>query len=237
MPDKLRVFTGPSAFPNPQRLRLFALEKGIQDRLEEVVYAMTPGGDQRKWPHLKMNPWGETPTLEAGEGVYLSETPAVARYLDQTFPGRKLMGETALDQAEDNMWDQRVWIHVLYNIVTMFHVMHQGLGFKLEPTYNPSWGERCRKEAFSNAALVDRHLSDGREWLLGGDEPTFADTTLCVTIAFSKFPTNNTPLDERFEFLDGYWNRWKERDSFKLGYADGQSGLEELDHLQSPQRT
>ena len=45
--------------------------------------------------------------------------------------------------------------------------------------------------------LVDKHLSDGRDCLLGGDAPTFADITLCVAIAFSKYPTNNTPLDER----------------------------------------
>lgn len=31
-------------------------EKGIADRIEEVIYDMTPGGDQRKWSHLKMNP-------------------------------------------------------------------------------------------------------------------------------------------------------------------------------------
>lgn len=79
----------------------------------------------------------------------------------------------------------------------MFQVMHQGLGFKLELTHNPQWGEHCRKEALSHAALVDKHLSDGRDWLIGGDAPTFADITLCVAIAFSKYPTNNTPLDER----------------------------------------
>lgn len=38
---------------------------------------------------------------------------------------------------------------------------------------------------------------DGRDWLLGGDAPTFADITLYTAIAFSKYPTNNTPLDER----------------------------------------
>jgi hypothetical protein len=57
--EKLRLHTSPSAFPNPQRLRLFALEKGIEDELQEVVYDTTPGGDQRKWPHLKINPWGD----------------------------------------------------------------------------------------------------------------------------------------------------------------------------------
>ena len=30
---KLRLFTSPSAFPNPQRLRLFMHEKGIADQV------------------------------------------------------------------------------------------------------------------------------------------------------------------------------------------------------------
>ncbi len=231
MSNKLRVFTSPSAFPNPQRLRLFMFEKGIEGEIEEIIYDMAPGGDQRKWPHLKMNPWGETPTLELDDGSYLAETPAIVRYLDQLHTGRKIMGSSALEQGQDTMWDNRIWVHVLYRIVTMFHVMHQGLGFKLELTHNPQWGEHCRKEALSHAALVDKHLSDGRDWLLGGDAPTFADITLCVTIAFSKYPTNNTPLDERFEYIERIWKRWQERDSFKKAYADGLSGLAELDHL------
>ncbi len=109
------------------------------------------------------------------------------------------------------MWDNRIWVHILYRIVTAFHVLHTGLGFKLELTKNEAWGEHCRKEALTHAALVNRHLSDGREWLLGGEAPTFADITLATAIAFSKFPVNATPLDERFEFLDLYWKRWQKR--------------------------
>jgi len=55
-------------------------------------------------------------------------------------------------------------------------------------TKNEAWGEHCRKEALSHAALVNQHLSDGRKLLLGGDEPTFADISLATAIAFSKFP-------------------------------------------------
>lgn len=231
MPQKLRLFTSPSAFPNPQRLRLFIFEKGIQDQFNETIYDMSPGGDQRKWPHLKMNPWGETPTLLLEDGSYLSETAGIVRYLDHQYPGRKVTGESALEQGLDTMWENRIWIHILYRIVTMFHVMHQGLGPKLELTHNLQWGEHCRKEAVTHAALVDRHLSDGRAWMLGGNEPTFADITMCVAIAFSKFPVNNTPLDERFEYIDKLWQRWKERPSFQQAYADGGSGLVELDQL------
>jgi len=129
------------------------------------------------------------------------------------------------------MWDNRVWVHILYRIVTAFHVLHQGLGPKLELTSNHAWGEHSRKEALAHAALVNQHLSDGRDWLLGGDEPTFSDITLATAIAFSKFPINATPLDERFEHLDAFWRRWQLRPSFQAAYADGNSGIPELDAL------
>ena len=163
----LRLFTSPSAFPNPQRLRIFLHEKGIADQFNERIYDMKPVGEQRQWRHLKMNPWGETPTLELPDGTFISETAAVVRYLDQAFPGRRIMGETPEQQGLDNMWDNRIWVHILYRIVTAFHVLHQGLGPKLELTTNHAWGEHCRKEALAHAAVVNQHLSVGREWLLG----------------------------------------------------------------------
>lgn len=230
MSSRLRLFTAPSAFPNPQRVRLFIHEKGIADQFEEMVYDMAPGGQQRQWPHLKMNPWGETPTLALPDGSFLAESVAIARYLDQTFDGRRILGTTPLEQALDTQWNDRIWVQVLYRLTTAFHVLHTGLGHKLELTRNPQWGEHCRKEAIAHSALVDRHLSDGRAWLLGGDAPTFADITLCTAIAFSKFPVVNTPLDERFEHLHHFWQRWKARDSFRAAYRDG-GALEELAHL------
>ncbi len=231
MADTLRLFTSPSAFPNPQRLRLFAYEKGIAHLFDEVVYDMAPGGEQRQWRHLKMNPWGETPTLQLPDGGYLAETAGIVRYLDAAHPGRRITGDTPIEQGLDTMWENRIWVHILYRITTMFHVLHQGLGPKLELTDNPQWGEHCRKEALAHAGLVDRHLSDGRSWMIGGEHPTFADITLCTAIAFSKFPVNATPLDERFEHLDALWKRWQGRDSFRKAYADGGSGLDELDGL------
>ena len=232
MTTQLNLFTSPSAFPNPQRLRLFQFEKGINAHINEVVYDMAPGGDQRKWPHLKMNPWGETPTIMLADGSFMTESVAIAMYLDSEFEGRKLFGNTPKEQGLISMWDSRIWVQILYRITTDFHVRLQGLGPKIELTHNPQWGEHCRKEALSHASLVNNHLSDGREWLIGGDAPTFADITLCTAIAFSKFGPVQTPLDERFEHLHHFWQRWMTRDSFKLAYADG-AGLAELAHLVS----
>lgn len=77
--DKLIVYTSPSAFPNPQRVRLFAHEKGIADKVEEKILDMTPGGEQRSWRHLKLNPYGETPALKLPDGTVISESTAIAR--------------------------------------------------------------------------------------------------------------------------------------------------------------
>ena len=227
--NKLKLFTSPSVFPNPQRVRLLMHEKGIVAEVEEQVLDMMKAGEQRQWRHLERNPWGETPALELPDGTFLSEASAIGRYLDQSFPGRKIMGESPAEKARDAMWDDRVWVQILYRLTTMFHVLTDGLGFKLEPVHNAEWGQYCRLQAQIHAAKVDAHLADGREWLLGGPAPTFADITLCTTIAFSKFPAIATPLDERFKHLDAFWQRWKTRDSFRLAYGDGNSGLAELD--------
>jgi hypothetical protein len=163
MTDKLNLFTSPSAFPNPQRLRIFMHEKGIADQFNETIYDMSPVGEQRSWKHLKMNQWGETPTLALADGSFLSETSAIARFLDDTFEGRKIMGATAHERGLDQMWDNRVWVHILYPIVTAFHVLHQGLGPKLELTSNPAWGEHSRKvdEKRFFGAILDALGMDG----------------------------------------------------------------------------
>ena len=91
-----------------------------------------------------------------------------------------------------------------------------GLGPELELTHNPQWGEHCRKEALATAALLNKHLSDSRKWILGGEAPTFCDTTLVVALQLGKRPSTNTDFTFRFEYLDRYWHRWQERESFKV---------------------
>lgn len=78
--------------------------------------------------------------------------------------------------------------------------------------------------------MLDSHLSDGRDWIIGGTEPTFSDITLCIAIASGKFGPMHTDLTLRFEYLDKFWQRWQKRPSFKTGYKDG-GGLVELEYL------
>jgi hypothetical protein len=71
MSAKLKIHTSPSAFPNPQRLHLFIHEKDIADQFDEIVYDMAPVREQRKWPHLKMTPWGNTDSVTGRRRLFI----------------------------------------------------------------------------------------------------------------------------------------------------------------------
>lgn len=53
----------------------------------------------------------------------------------------------------DQQWDQRIFVHLLYRLTTAFHVLHEGLGHKLELTKNEEWGRHCRREAIATAGM------------------------------------------------------------------------------------
>lgn len=97
-------------------------EKGILNQYEEVYLNMEGLGEQKSWKHKKLNPWAEAPVLELPDGTALSESAAIAQYLDDTHPGRKILGETILERALDRQWDNRIWVQLLYRFVTTFHV-------------------------------------------------------------------------------------------------------------------
>ena len=79
MADRLRLFSLPSAFPNPQRLRLFRQQKGVADQFAGRVYGMTRAGEHWQWRHLKMSPWGEPPTLQRADRNFLEGDAGACR--------------------------------------------------------------------------------------------------------------------------------------------------------------
>jgi glutathione S-transferase len=65
--------------PNPRRVRIFAAEKGIEFSLEEVDIL---AGQSRTPDFLAKNSSGGVPVLEFDDGLYLSESVAICRYLE-----------------------------------------------------------------------------------------------------------------------------------------------------------
>ncbi len=77
------------------RTVLLALhEKSVEYTLTEVDILNPPLSPE----HLTLHPWGRIPVLEHG-GFHLYETAAIARYIDEAFPGLALQPGTARGRA------------------------------------------------------------------------------------------------------------------------------------------
>lgn len=84
--------TGPSPFA--RKCRIVAREKGLADRIEEIAvdpYANAP-------ELLASNPLVQVPTLIAGDGLPLNDSPVICEYLDALGSGPRLLPEGGADR-------------------------------------------------------------------------------------------------------------------------------------------
>ena len=107
----MKLYDFPGA-PNPRRVKIFAVEKGIE--LELVNCDMTKG--EHKTPvFLKKNPSGKLPVLELDDGRCIAESVAICRFLESVYPEPNLFGVDAFElgyiearnrQIEFELWSQ-----------------------------------------------------------------------------------------------------------------------------------
>ncbi|RZJ19218.1 MAG: glutathione S-transferase [Brevundimonas sp.] len=76
--------TAPS--PYARKVRIVARERGLADRVEEI--AVDPYGNAPEL--LATNPIVQVPTLIAGDGLPLTDSPVIAEYLDGLGDGPRL---------------------------------------------------------------------------------------------------------------------------------------------------
>jgi glutathione S-transferase len=103
MTDTLRLYYAPAS-PNSRRVRIFAAEKGIVLPLVPVDLGQ---GEQHGEAYRAINPRRVVPTLVLEDGTAIGEVPAIFRYLEEAYPGPKLLGATAKQAALVTMWERR----------------------------------------------------------------------------------------------------------------------------------
>src|SRR5262249_20774831 len=89
------VLYGPAYSTYTRTARLAFEEKGAGYRLEEVD--ILKGAGQAP-AYLAKHPFGKVPALDH-DGFMLYETTAIARYVDEAFPGPKLQPSDAKQRA------------------------------------------------------------------------------------------------------------------------------------------
>ena len=94
--------------PSSNRVALFLKETGI---IVPTVQLNVRDGDQFKEPYNSLNPFHCVPFLELGNGIVISESLAICRYLEESNNASiKLFGTTPQERAIIEMWNRRLEI-------------------------------------------------------------------------------------------------------------------------------
>lgn len=168
-----------SVGPNPQVVRMFAAQRGIELVTEDIDLMK---GDNRKGDYLKKNPSGQTPCLVLDDGSHLAEITAICEYLDEVNGGESLIGSTPEERAETRMWTRRVDLNICEPLANGFR-FSEGLAlFKDRIVTVPEAAEGLKRIAQDRLTWLDGQLA-GKRYICG-ERLTLADILLYCFLAF-----------------------------------------------------
>ena len=189
--------------------RLALAEKGVAHRFEPVDIF-----DPESVPaaYRGLHPFDRIPALRHG-GLDLFETAAIARYVDEAFPGPALqpagVGERARMAQIVGLLDSYAYRTLVWDVF-------------VERVRRPVRGE-APDEARIAAALPTAErccrvlagfLGDGR-WLAGGDRPSLADLHAAPMFACFRAAPDGAAMLARYPALAAWFQRIAERPSMR----------------------
>lgn len=194
--------------PNPQVVRMFAAERGIDLPTEDIDLM---AGENRQETHLKKNPSGQSPCLELDDGTCLAEITAICEYLDEVSDGTSLIGNTPEQRAETRMWTRRVDLNICEPLANGFR-FSEGLPlFKDRIVTVPEAAEGLKRIAQDRLSWLDKQL-EGKTYLCG-ERLTLADILLYCFLAFGA--TVGQPLNPDNANVNAWFERMAARPSAK----------------------
>ena len=181
-----------TGFISPARICIALAEKNALDKVEFVEVDVMKG--EHRTPEFKAkNPSASVPVLELDDGTYISECTAITEYIDHTFPGASLTGETAKERAVVHMMQRRTEANLLDAVGTYFHNATPGLGADLETNQNKEWGETQGEKAIEGMHYFDQVLA--KQKFIAGDQFSMADITAFMGLAFAEFAKMTIPAE------------------------------------------
>lgn len=171
-------------FPNPLRVRMALAEKKATEQVTFVPVDVM-NGEHRNEAFLAKNPLAGIPVLELDDGTFIAECSAIIEYIDHTFAGISLTGESAKERAVINMMQRRAESMVLDAVATYFHHATDGLGPALETYQNKEWGNKQGEKTQAGFHYFNNVLSSSD--YVAGETFTVADITLFAGLGFADF--------------------------------------------------
>lgn len=208
----MKLYNDADPAPNPRRVRIFLLEKGISIPLAPIALAK---GEHKTPEFLAKNSLGQLPVLELDDGSHLSESVSICRYLEELHPEPPLFGRDAAERARIDMWLRRVELRVMMPAGMVWVHAHP-----FTAPYAASQGRAQFKEfGASNLAVfagacrwLDGEL-EGRTFV-AGERYSMADIVLQTTFDFGGAVGIDVP--EKCTRLLDWYARVSARPSAKL---------------------
>jgi glutathione S-transferase len=200
----MKLYGAAMPAPNPRRVRIFLAEKGIE--IPEVRINLM-AGEHKAPEHRARNPLGQVPTLELDDGAFISETVSICRYLEAEHPEPPLLGRTAREAAEVDMWIRRVEFVLMQPVGNYWRHAHPRTAALL--TQFKDFGESNVARYKDAQRWFDRQLDESE--FLAGEMFTMADICALTTIDFAEWI--GMPLDPENANLTAWRGRVLERPS------------------------
>jgi len=219
----MRLYTG-AGLPNPDVVHLYQAETGTEACAERVQLDVHRR-ENRTADMLAMNPLGEIPWLITDGGVCISESVAICRFLDETVAasmasgaaGTPLLGTTAEERAETQMWLVRLENKVLGPMERARHAAHAVEFYRdTRPgQVHASLRAPSLKQMGAGFAFLDSQLAaDGRGYLCkaggsgtGGSRFSLADIRFYCLYRFFSNADGELRADGRLTHLHAYVDR------------------------------
>lgn len=166
--------------PNPRRVRWFMAEKGIED--VEIVEVDIFSGQHRTPDYLARTGLPNVPALQMDDGVTITESVAICRYLESVYPEPNLFGRDPREVAVIEMWARRA--EMLVATPLMLTVRHSHPALAAIETQIPEVAASNRAAAEKGIKVLDRRLAESP--FIAGERVTIADILAVTGIDFAR---------------------------------------------------
>ena len=194
--------------PNPHTVRMFMAERGIEIPLEDLDIQK---GLNRQEAYLKTNPAGQTPCLVLDDGSVVTEITAICEYLDEKFPGDRLMGDTPEARAQNRRWTRWVDLNIVEPMATGFRSSEGLPMFQDRMRCLPEASDGLKACAQDKIKFLDARLAD--QPYVAGNEFGLADILLFCFQAFGNVV--GQPVNPEFKNYAAWFAKIGERPSAK----------------------
>ena len=182
--------------PNPQKVRIYVVEKGID---VDFVQVDVMGHALRTPEMLAKNPLAIVPFMELDDGTVIRESLVIIEYLEALHPEPPMLGTTPLERAAIQQLDRLAELGLMFELGNYVH--HVSPFFADKGPQSPEAAEMALNCYRKNLKIMDDEIADNA--FVAGDKPTVADCTLYSTLDFGDYV--GQPLDPAFANI----TRWR----------------------------